>query len=252
MNLLSISKYYIDIKDFDEAFKHLNELIQVNRKRSDHFGIAITYEAFGDAYLAQNKIEPAKTYYLESLRLYKNYNYQLNAAQVLNRLGNIQFSFEDYKKANEYYTQSLSIAQEMNNYSLILNNYLGISKVHENLGEYKDALAFYKLSKSYEESIDLGNQKIKIAALKNQFDWEHTETKINLLQKEQDLIEKEIESHKIKLKNQKLLTGLLLMGTVLFIGFGATQYRLRKVKLKAQNQLVEKEKVLLQAEYDRI
>lgn len=251
MNLLSISKYYIDIKDFDEAFKHLNELIQVNRKRSDHFGIAISYEAFGDAYLAQNKIEPAKTYYLESLRLYKNYNYQLNAAQVLNRLGNIQFSFEDYKKANEYYSQSLSIAQEMNNYSLILNNYLGISKVHENLGEYKDALAFYKLSKSYEESIDLGNQKIKIAALKNQFDWEHTETKINLLQKEQDLIEKEIESHKIKLKNQKLLTGLLLMGTVLFIGFGATQYRLRKIKLKAQNQLAEKEKVLLQAEYGR-
>src|SRR5690625_1271179 len=119
MNLLSISKYYIDIKDFDEAFKHLNELIQINKQRSDHFGIAITYEAFGDAYLAQNKIEPAKTYYLESLRLYKNYNYQLNAAQVLNRLGNIQFSFEDYKKANEYDTQSLSIAQEMNKYSLI-------------------------------------------------------------------------------------------------------------------------------------
>src|SRR5690625_8033422 len=105
----------------------------------------------------------------------------------------------------------------MNNYLLILNNYLGISKVHENLGEYKDALAFYKLSKSYEDSIDFGNQKIKIAALKNQFDWEHTENKINLLQKEQDFIEKEIKSHKIKLKNQKLITNILMKGKYLYI-----------------------------------
>lgn len=251
MNLLSISKYYIGIENFEEAYKNLKELKEINIQRSDHFGIAITYEAYGDAYLAQNKIETAKTYYLEALRLFKNYNYQSNASQVLYRLGNIQLSFNNYEKANQYYTQSLNIAQEMKNNSLIFNNYLGISEVHEKLGKFKKALEFYKLSKSYEDSIDMGNQKIKIAALKNQFDWDHTETKINLLQKEQDLKEKEIESHKIKLKNQKLLTGLLLMGTVLFIGFGATQYRLRKIKIKAQNQLIEKEKILLQTEYDR-
>lgn len=251
MNLLSISKYYIGIENFEEAYKNLKELKEINIQRSDHFGIAITYEAYGDAYLAQNKIETAKTYYLEALRLFKNYNYQSNASQVLYRLGNIQLSFNNYEKANQYYTQSLNIAQEMKNNSLIFNNYLGISEVHEKLGKFEKALEFYKLSKSYEDSIDMGNQKIKIAALKNQFDWDHTETKINLLQKEQDLKEKEIESHKIKLKNQKLLTGLLLMGTVLFIGFGATQYRLRKIKIKAQNQLIEKEKILLQTEYDR-
>lgn len=251
MNLLSISKYYIANKNFDTAFRYLKELLEINIKRVDHFGIAITFETYGDAYLAQNKIESAKIYYLEALRLFKNYKYHSNASQVLYRLGNIQFSFKNYGKAIEYYTQSLTIAQEMNNNSLILNNYLGLSKIHEELGDYKDALEYYKLSKSYEDSIDINNQKIKIAALKNQFDWDHTETKINLLKKEQDLIEKEIESHKIKLKNQKLLTGLFLMGTVLFIGFGATQYRLRKIKLKAQNQLIEKEKILLQAEYDR-
>lgn len=251
MNLLSISKYYINIKDFSKAFEHLEELKSINTKRADRFGIAITTEAYGDAYMAQNKAETAKIYYLEALRLYKNYDHHLSAAQVLNRLGDIQMTYRNYDKAIEYYNQSLEIADSMKHKSLILTNAFDIATAKEKVGQLADALRFYKLGKSYEDSIDLDDQRIKIAALKNEFDWEQTETKINLLQREQDLKQKEIESQSIKLKNQKLLTGILLMGILLFIGFGLTQYRLRKIKLKAQNQLIEKEKSLLQAEYER-
>lgn len=251
MNLLSIAQYYIETKKVDQAFIYLEELKAINEKRKDRFGLAMTHEAYGDAFWEQKNQEQATLYYNEALRLYRNYNYPLNAAQVLNRLGKIAASTRNLSQAIVFYDQSLAIADSLNNKSLVRQNAFDIAMVKEKVGDWRNALKFYKIGKDYEDSINLDNQKIKIAALKNQFDWDKTEAKIGLLQKEQELKEKEIESKSLQLRNQKVFIVLLLLGTLLLILFVVAQYRLRKIKFQTQKQLIEKEKDLLQAEYER-
>ncbi|MFA5619549.1 MAG: histidine kinase [Weeksellaceae bacterium] len=244
MNLLSISKLYIDKRDFDESFRLLSRLKQVNEQRQDVFGMAVTNETYGDVYAMQNNYSEASRYYLMALKEYKVAKKPLNQAQVLNSLGEIMGKAGNPEKSIFYLERSAQLADSLKSKSLMMVNAFHISDLKENQGDYTSALQYYKLGKAYEDSIDLDNQKIKIIALNNQYEWDKKELEINNLQNEQFLSERKIE-------NQRLFTTSLIIALGLGLLTFYIHYRNRRNKRIAKEKLMLKERQLLKAEYEK-
>src|SRR5699024_4543215 len=72
-----------------------------------------------------------------------------------------------------------------------------------------------------------------------------------LLQKDQALKDDKITAQHQELKSQRRYTVLLSIGVIAIIVFAIIHLRNRKAKLRAEEQLQEKEKHLLKAEYER-
>src|SRR5699024_4363928 len=95
MDILSISDYYIKNERYEQAVAYLDQLKEINEKRNDRFGIAITNEFYGHSYLSQGKLDQADHYYQKALNIYDKINNLLKSAEVLNSLGGIQMQMEN-------------------------------------------------------------------------------------------------------------------------------------------------------------
>lgn len=178
MDLLSISEYYIAQSLYPQAFSTLAELMKVNQSRKDIFGIAITHESYGNAFYKQNlDLEKAEKHYEKSLSLYEQEDKSLHAANVLTSLGCVFVDKGNADKAKEFFHQSLAIADSLSGKALIIKNALNLYKLNEKQGHAAAALKWYKLAQRYKDSINLAEQKVKIAALHQEFDLEQKKIK---------------------------------------------------------------------------
>lgn len=252
MNLLSISDYYLQQQDFVQGLRHLGMLWEINRKRNDRFGMAITNEYFGHAYFKQKKdLMKARDFYQKALQQYRELNNQLKIADVLHSLGKVQSDFSNPGDALGYFRASFHLADSLQNKSLMMDNAYGMSRIKESQGRFSEALAYYQLGKRYQDSINISRQQVRIEALTKQFNLEKKESEIALLHKEQALTQKTLAAQQAKLKTHRIYLLLLFGGIALTVLFITIQFHNRKAKRKAEIRLREKEKDLLQAEYEK-
>ncbi|WP_118194522.1 tetratricopeptide repeat-containing sensor histidine kinase [Albibacterium indicum] len=252
MDLLSISDYYIEKGDFNEAFRHLEQLMDINQKRKDVFGMAITYEYYGHAYFKQNQnIQQANHYYNQARELYLEMENALKAAQMLHSLGKVQEQFGQLPEALKFYDQSISIADSLHSKALIMENAYRISDVKKQQGDYRSSLEYYQMAENFEDSIDMAKQEVQVASLIHQYNLEKKEAQIALLENEKLLNAERLATQQTKIKTERIFYLILLFVALLTIFFIAVQYRNRKAKRVAELKLSEQEKHLLQAEYER-
>ena len=252
MDLLSISDYYIEKGDFNEAFRHLEQLMDINQKRKDVFGMAITYEYYGHAYFKQNQnIQQANHYYNQARELYLEMENALKAAQMLHSLGKVQEQFGQLPEALKFYDQSISIADSLHSKALIMENAYRISDVKKQQGDYRSSLEYYQMAENFEDSIDMAKQEVQVASLIHQYNLEKKEAQIALLENEKLLNAERLATQQTKIKTERIFYLILLFVALLTIFFIVVQYRNRKAKRVAELKLSEQEKHLLQAEYER-
>lgn len=252
MNLLSISRYHIANEQYVEAFAGLEELKLINRLRNDAYGIALSEEAFGDAYTAQKRsAKKAEAAYLKALAGYENAGNQTDAAKILFKLGKAYLSGHEKKNALTYFTQSMEISEEIGNKSLVKQNSYAMAELYESDGNYKNALFYYRKGKAFEDNIGIDRQRVETAALLRQFELDRKESKIHLLQDEQTLKEKLISNQKYAIWTQGIYLFLLLLAGGIATVFGILQYHIKKKKRVTEIALREKEKQLLKSEYEK-
>lgn len=252
MNLLSISGYYIERGLREEAFEHLKELKTINETRKDTFGLALTDAAYGQAYEQLDRdFDKAKAHYQKALNTYRQINDYRKEARTLELLGNLEFKRGNFESALQYYNRVLAIAKTYGNRSFLQKSHRRISEIKEKQQRYGEALGHLKLAQVYKDSIDLANQEIKIEAIRHQYDLTAKEDQIALLQKDQALKQGQIATQEQKIKEQRVFTLILLIIVVLIVVLIVVQYRRRKERRLADQRLQQKEKLLLQAEYDK-
>lgn len=252
INLLSISDYFIEKGNRRKSFENLYRLREINQERKDTFGLAITDEFYGRAHAKLNKqFAKADNYYLNALDGYKAVNKPKNVARVWQLLGKNQSKLSNYEQAQAYFNASMKMADSLENITLLKKNAYSISKLKESQGKNAEALAYYKKGKAFEDSLDLADQNEKIAALRNKFDLDKKESQIALLQKDKDLKAEEIKTQNEQISKQKTYTIILFAGIITVISFTIIQYKNRKAKRKAEEELQKNEKQLLKAEYEK-
>ncbi|MFD2432152.1 tetratricopeptide repeat protein [Mesonia maritima] len=130
MNYLSISNYYIYEKEYEKARNYLDKLLQLNIKRDDLYGLAITYEFFGISYLKEGKnLTKAVAYFENSLERFKALDDNHKQAEILMNLGNSQVKLNNLRRGEEYFRKSLKLAEELKQFELVSLNSKKLSQV---------------------------------------------------------------------------------------------------------------------------
>ncbi|MDT0642813.1 tetratricopeptide repeat protein [Zunongwangia sp. F363] len=252
MNYLSIADYYINKEQFKRAREYLHELLQINQERNDLYGLAITYEYLGIAYLEEEKnLKKAASYFKDALQRFREIEDAHKQAEILLRVGDIKLKQNQLTPARENFQKSLALAKSLNQYGLIMENSFRLSTIMETNNKPSQALFYFKQGKAYEDSIELSEQNVEIAALIRKYDLEKKENHIKLLQKDKALQQTLLANQKQKLERRRIF--MLLLGTALFfiLIIFFLQYRNSLTKKKTNARILKEEKEKMKAIYER-
>lgn len=252
MDLLSIGDYYTRINEFETARKYLDSLYLINDTRKDLFGLAITWQAYGDSFLKEGKsIEKARDYYQKSLKQFAEIGDISKQAELKRTIGDSFLAEGQLSKALSYYLESLKFAEESGNKELISANSYSISGIKEKQNNFSEALAYFKKGKDYEDSISIYQQEIKIASLTNRFEMEQKELDITKLKNENLEKDKKVLIQKQKIKINHIIQILMVIVLALVLSFLYFQRKITRDKNKALALLHKKQEELLKSEYEK-
>lgn len=252
INYLAISDYYIKKNQYSTARSYLDELLQLNKKINDERGLAMTYQSLGELYLKEGKdLERATTYFMNALNRFKLLKNQHKEAEILFNLGNIQLKLNNNQQAEVYFSSSMKLADQLKQNELLRDNSLKLYGIYQSRARYKEALYYYKLSETYEDSIKLAEQNIRIEALTRKYNFEKKENQIALLEKDKILQKSVMESQTEQLHRRKITMTLLIIGIVLLLVVFFLQYRNYKTRKLALARIQKEEKEKMNAIYER-
>lgn len=246
MNYLSISDYYNEKEDYLTARDYLDKLVRINTARKDVFGLAITYQYLGLNYAKEGKDpDKAKHYYVKSLELFVSLGNTHKQAELLKHLGDVSKHTKNYASAIDYYRESMDLATDSKNNGLLMSLHYQLSDVYEEQSDPVKALAHYKISQQYKDSVDLRKQETEIAAIENRYALEKKESQITLLKKDKVLNQAQLESQRVTLKSQKYMLLLLFIGLLAIAVTAMMQYRNIKIKKKSNQLLTQRNQQII-------
>lgn len=239
MNYLSIGDYFTEQGKYEKAREYLDKLLEINISRKDTFGLGITYEYFGQNFFlegkdldkAQKYFELSKELFVKLGDLHKQADLTKREADIFRQKGQINLAEENYLKAWE-------MAEKIKSKGLIQDASYWLYIIHEQRGEHQKALAYFKISENYRDSLALMDQETQIAAIEKRFAIEKKESQIELLEKDKDLQQAQLDNQFNALKSHRLV--LILMVILLFtiITITVLQFRNIKAKKKANDLLI--------------
>lgn len=252
MNFLSIGDYYTEKGDYATAKKYLHELLEINRQREDVYGIAITNEFLGKAYLREGKdLHRAREYFQESLQDFEELGNLHKQAELLASLGDAKQQGGDLIAAADQYRSSLEIGRDLNHHGLIMSNAMKLSSLAEQAGRPRQALEFLKLGMAYKDSIKISEQNVEIAALVRQYDLEKKESQIQLLEKDRALQQTLLVNQSQELNRRKVAVFLLTIGLFFILIIVLLQYRNYRTRRRSLARLQQEENAKTKAIYER-
>lgn len=252
MNYLSISDYYINKKEFGIAWDYLDKLLEINLERKDNFGIAITYQFMGLAFMEEGKnLDKAKSYFENSLARFEDLKNVHKQAEIYRNIGQTEWKRNETEEAKKYFNRALELALQVKRFDLIEINSMALSDIAEAENDFESALHFYKQSEAYKDSINLGQQNLTIESLIRKYDISEKENYIQLLEKDQALHQTLLKNQEEKLKRRRLYVLFLSVGIISVVIIFLLLYRNHVAKKEAQLRLIKEEKEKINAVYER-
>ncbi len=123
-------------KDNTQALKLSKEALDISLKIKYNKGIAKSYYAIGNAYNITAKFDVAKEAYENALEQAEKNTDKVMMQVCYTSLGNVYSKLDDYKKAIDYYQQSVALSQALNDIPQVIKSNIGISMVMIKIKEY--------------------------------------------------------------------------------------------------------------------
>ncbi|HSF53373.1 MAG TPA: tetratricopeptide repeat protein [Algoriphagus sp.] len=185
--------------------------------------IEMTARTLADIYSVLDSTDKAESLYLQSISMSRVYGYGVPYAHSLIGLANLYYKTGDLEEALNFGNEGLKQAESMGQPMQMRNANEILAKVHEEQGNYQEALKSFKLYKLYNDSINT-TQSQRLAAT---------------LEQDYEFSKKTLEFEKASLRQQWIIfsafAGLVVFLIILFIG-----YRNRNKLNKAYHFLQEK------------
>jgi signal transduction histidine kinase len=270
-------------RNFPEALKNHLIALQLRKETKDKAGMTASYNNVALIYGIMDRYPEAMESLNAALRIAKETNNKRNMASTLSNLGIIHTKMGNYQEGLKNYQQSLKVAEDLRDmrhqafccniigklyikigkpedakpylekalsFSKVIGGKENIKDVYESLaridsitGDYRQALANYKLFVFYKDSILNENNSRQIAEVRAQYE---TEKNLKEIQKKRDsLIIARAETEKFQSENERIQTLNLL---------NKKQIELLENEQKVQRLQIEKDSAnyaLQKAETDR-
>lgn len=184
---VNIGGLYNSKKEFGKALQFFTKAFDLFKELDNNRGMAASLSGKGDVYFQQGNYALAETNLKEGLQINRKSNHQYSVAENLILLGKVVLAENKFDDATGHFNEAITISQELNSKSNLSAIYLQLANLHQMKSDYKSAFTFYKLYKSYNDSI-LNIEKTKqLQSLQLKFESEKKEKEIQILKSEKTL-----------------------------------------------------------------
>ncbi len=255
--LSGLSAIYTKQNNFSKALEYNLKATSIYEASSDKFKTLMSYDQVGNLYLKQGNYTKAKEYYNRSLKLHNELNNKAGEASTRIQLGNISYESKNYDEAVAQYQRSLIISKQLNMLPLQAANYNGLAQTYEQQKLYDKAIfsakqaeqiskssnlkielelayetlsrlykltskldkatTFENLSREIKDSLYNDSTLAQLADLQLRYEGEKNQKKIELQQKEQEILASELLRERQTKNYIAILLLLVLVGLSVFI-----------------------------------
>ena len=242
-SLLNINNAYRGLKQYPQAIRYLEEAYAEYVARKDNNGIDLTQTSLGEIYLEWAK-ETSKTEYLNTAEKYfkeraLGERHSSRTSSVLVYMGEIRFLQKQWEEAIHFYQKGIELAKATNQLETIKRGSFQISSTYKETGQYKEALEYYKLYRTYKDSLLSEKSNNQITELNTKYETKKKEKDIELLTKDNKL-------QQADMSKQQLIINVFIGILVLVIIVALILYNLFIIKKRLNIKLDNTNKLLLQ------
>ncbi|MGK7919225.1 MAG: tetratricopeptide repeat protein, partial [Trichodesmium sp.] len=120
--------------------------LQICREIEDYYGEANSLSKLGEIYSSWENYKKAIEYFQQSLIIYREIKDCYGEANSLSNLGEIYSSWENYEKAIEYFQQSLQVYREIEDYDGEANSLSNLGEIYSSWENYEKAIEYFQQS----------------------------------------------------------------------------------------------------------
>ncbi|HAN00769.1 MAG TPA: hypothetical protein DCQ26_19415 [Marinilabiliales bacterium] len=236
-----IGRIYHINNQFDEAKKNFAYSLNQKQALGDVSGSADVMQNLGVVYLDGYVFDSASYYFNKALTLYRDVENKFGQATCLNNMAELYLKNHQPQKALNHASQSLEIAKSYQGLSEMSVSYNLLSRVKEQLGDYRAALQLTKEEMKINDSILNKETASTILELESKYQLERKEQAIQLQQLQLAQRDLEFKNQEIEMAWQKRIRNLslilvLLLSVLIFWLIRSLVYR------KALNNRLDKQR----------
>jgi len=231
--------------EFYTALDYYGRALVIRRQLGDMDRIAATLLNTGIVYLDLGDYSKALDYHFDALAIVENSDLY-KTANVLNSIADIYLDKGESGNAYPYILKGLNTAEKIDAKKLMADSYQFLAKYHIQKGNYEKATEAQQELLALKDSLFKMDMNEKVAEMQTRYETEKKQKEIELLKKDTEIKQLEIE----KQKDQKIIFSVIA-GLILFTGlFIFIRYRLRQNNLRIglEKKNLETEQKLLRTQ----
>lgn len=246
----NMGSVYYQCGKLDSAKLFFDRSVMISQDIDDIGGVGINYLNLGSYYQRIKKYDKAIEYFRKAEKIFIEQDMQSNQADIYFNLSDVHFEMNHLNEAKQYAQKSLKLAKKTEGLSQKEAAYLMLSKIYDKLHQPAEAYANYKNYILFRDSIS--NDRNKEDQLKAGFEYEYSKRKyadsldqILFRKIQQEALDRE----KLKTDSQRKITGIALIGCLIFFVLSIFIFKGYRDKQKANTIIgLQKKEVEFQKE----
>ncbi len=247
--MIGIGNVYKQQNKDKEAIQSYEKSLAIEKENENPEGIALAMLNMGDVYYNQASYYKALFYYKDALKIVTEINNNIRISLVLLQIGQTYQAIGDNSIAEKYYKNSIDVATKIEYNQVILDDLKYLYLLYKKQGNLSNAIEYYEKYNNLKDTLFTANSQKQINEIQTKYETGKKEQEIQLLNKDKQLSNLQIEQNKKEINHQRILIYTFIIGLILISVFLILLFRLYKEKKKANIKLSElNQEILTQKE----
>nr|WP_315144544.1 tetratricopeptide repeat-containing sensor histidine kinase [uncultured Flavobacterium sp.] len=182
-----LGKNSLELREFDEALSHYKETALLPEGPNKLYSSCDVLEGLGVAYLFLNEFKKAEEYFQKNLILRKKEKNIEGIYSSYNLFATLYSVEKRNTLAREYFKKAYLIAQNIENFEKKEYAAYNMAAIEENIGNFREALAYRKESEQWKDSLNDQNKIWALADYEKKYAVAQKQKQISVLKVENEL-----------------------------------------------------------------
>ncbi len=200
--------------DYNKAIEYFSKALQLSLDSQNEDMVAKLNNNLGMRYLKKKDYVQASNYMNKALESYRKYDQIADMATVLGNLAEISYALGNYNSSLDYLSRSNELAESRDLPELAKNNYLLFSDIYSSMGNYSEALKYYKKHIAIKDTLYSEAIYKQITDFEIKYESEKKDKEITLLKQKEEI-------QTLTIKKQHILRNSLFGGIALSLALAA-------------------------------
>ncbi|MTI25685.1 tetratricopeptide repeat protein, partial [Fulvivirga kasyanovii] len=232
--LNNLGLVYENSGDYEKALECYHKTMNLDKTTGNEYGIALTLNNIGLIRREQGRYDEAVESYEHSFTIMEELNNKWGQSKALNGLGEVYLDQELYPKAYRPLNEGYELADEISNTELLNQASFNLHKYYEAIGDPKNALKFYRIFYTTQDSLYNEENTKKLARMEAEYEFQKERDSLGFVQQKMAL---EAEQ---KISRQVLIQRVTAAGLIIVLLLAIIIWRYSRLKRKANFDLAER------------